>query len=163
MVPIPEPNGSQLSSIYITTGFITSSMHMQPGQRMQEAEDLLESWIQNAVKEAQEEVFVEDPRLEREDMRKINKVNDALKQQGEEGLWGSVHYRIYTEEDDDGDEVVSIDTFGVPMIPSDVEGVDIDESDRRTYNDILSDYGVKVSQKVEKQFEDWQSDRREQA
>jgi hypothetical protein len=136
---------------------------MQPDQKMQEAENLLEDWIRNAVKEAQREVFGEDPRLEEDDMRRINKVNEALKQQGEEGLWGSVHYRIYTEKKEDGEEEVSIDTFGVPMIPAEVEGIDVDEDDRRTYNDILSDYGVKVSQKVEEQFDDWRSKREEQA
>jgi hypothetical protein len=136
---------------------------MQPDQKMQEAENLLEDWIRNAVKEAQREVFGEDPRLEEDDMRRINKVNEALKQQGEEGLWGSVHYRIYTEEKEDGEEEVSIDTFGVPMIPAEVEGIDVDEDDRRTYNDVLSDYGVKVSQKVEEQFDDWRSKREEQA
>jgi hypothetical protein len=136
---------------------------MQPDQKMQEAENLLEDWIRNAVKEAQREVFGEDPRLEEDDMRRINKVNEALKQQGEEGLWGSVHYRIYTEEKEDGEEEVSIDTFGVPMIPAEVEGIDVDEDDRRTYNDVLSDYGVKVSQKVEEQFDEWRSKREEQA
>ena len=139
------------------------AMSMQPDQKMQEAENLLEDWIRNAVKEAQREVFGEDPRLEEDDMRRINKVNEALKQQGEEGLWGSVHYRIYTEEKEDGEEEVSIDTFGVPMIPAEVEGIDVDEDDRRTYNDVLSDYGVKVSQKVEEQFDDWRSKREEQA
>lgn len=139
------------------------AMSMQPDQKMQEAENLLEDWIRNAVKEAQREVFGEDPRLEEDDMRRINKVNEALKQQGEEGLWGSVHYRIYTEEKEDGEEEVSIDTFGVPMIPAEVEGIDVDEDDRRTYNDVLSDYGVKVSQKVEEQFDEWRSKREEQA
>gem|GEM_PF-2342163 len=138
-------------------------MSMQPDQRMQEAENLLEDWIRNAVKEAQREVFGEDPRLEEDDMHRINKVNEALKQQGEEGLWGSVHYRIYTEEKEDGEEEVSIDTFGVPMIPAEVEGIEVDEDDRRTYNDVLSDYGVKVSQKVEEQFDEWRSKREEQA
>ena len=139
------------------------AMSMQPDQRMQEAENLLEDWIRNAVKEAQKEVFGEDPRLEEDDMRRINKLNESLKQQGEEGLWGSVHYRIYTEEKEDGEEEVSIDTFGVPMIPAEVEGIEVDEDDRRTYNDVLSDYGVKVSQKVEEQFDDWRSKREEQA
>jgi len=139
------------------------AMSMQPDQRMQEAENLLEDWIRNAVKEAQREVFGEDPRLEEDDMHRINKVNEALKQQGEEGLWGSVHYRIYTEEKEDGEEEVSIDTFGVPMIPAEVEGIEVDEDDRRTYNDVLSDYGVKVSQKVEEQFDEWRSKREEQA
>lgn len=134
---------------------------MQPDQKMQEAESLLEDWIRKAVKEAQQEVFGEDPRLEQEDMRRINEVNEALKKQGEEGLWGSVHYRIYTEENEDGVDEVSIDTFGVPMIPVDIEGIDVDEDDRRTYNDILSDYGVKVSQKVEEQFEEWKSQKDE--
>jgi len=129
---------------------------------MQEAESLLEDWIENAVKEAQQEVFGEDPRLENEDLRRINEVNETLKQNGEEGLWGSVHYRIYTEEDEEGDERVSIDTFGVPMIPAEVGEVDIEEDDRRTYNDILSDYGVKVSEKVEAQFEEWRSEKGEQ-
>ena len=138
-------------------------MSMQPDQRMQEAENLLEDWIRNAVKEAQKEVFGEDPRLEEDDMRRINKLNESLKQQGEEGLWGSVHYRIYTEEKEDGEEEVSIDTFGVPMIPAEVEGIEVDEDDRRTYNDVLSDYGVKVSQKVEEQFDEWRSKREEQA
>ena len=139
------------------------AMSMQPDQRMQEAENLLEDWIRNAVKEAQKEVFGEDPRLEEDDMRRINKLNESLKQQGEEGLWGSVHYRIYTEEKEDGEEEVSIDTFGVPMIPAEVEGIDVDEDDRRTYNDVLSDYGVKVSQKVEEQFDEWRSKKEEQA
>jgi len=137
-------------------------MSMQPDQKMQEAESLLEDWIENAVKEAQQEVFGEDPRLENEDLRRINEVNETLKQNGEEGLWGSVHYRIYTEEDEEGDERVSIDTFGVPMIPAEVGEVDIEEDDRRTYNDILSDYGVKVSEKVEAQFEEWRSEKGEQ-
>jgi hypothetical protein len=136
---------------------------MQPDQSMQEAEELLETWIERAVKEAQQEVFGEDPRLEKEDMHKINEINEVLKKEGEEGLWGSVHYRIYTEEKENGDEVVSIDTFGVPMIPGDLEGVHVDEDERKTYNDVLSDYGVKVSQKVEEQFEEWRSNRREQA
>lgn len=136
-------------------------MGMQPDQKMEEAETLLEDWIKKAVKEAQQEVFGEDPRLEQEDMRRMNEVNEALKKQGEEGLWGSVHYRIYTEENEDGEEVVSIDTFGVPMIPADIEGINVDEDDRRTYNDILSDYGVKVSRKVEEQFEDWKSQKDE--
>jgi hypothetical protein len=134
---------------------------MQPDQKMQEAETLLEDWIKVAVKEAQQEVFGEDPRLEQRDMRRINEVNEALKKQGEEGLWGSVHYRIYTEENEDGVDEVSIDTFGVPMIPADIEGIDVEEDDRRTYNDILSDYGVKVSQKVEEQFEEWKSQKDE--
>lgn len=136
-------------------------MSMQPDQKMQEAETLLEDWIKVAVKEAQQEVFGEDPRLEQRDMRRINEVNEALKKQGEEGLWGSVHYRIYTEENEDGVDEVSIDTFGVPMIPADIEGIDVEEDDRRTYNDILSDYGVKVSQKVEEQFEEWKSQKDE--
>jgi len=138
-------------------------MRTEPRQRMREAENLLEQWIKKAVREAQEEVFSEDPRLEEGDLRKINRVDEVLKERGEEGLWGSVHYRIYTEENEEGEEIVSIDTFGVPMIPADLEGVDVDEDDRRMYNDILSDYGVKVSQKVESQFEEWRSGEREQA
>lgn len=138
-------------------------MNMEPGQRMREAENLLEDWIKNAVKEAQEEVIGEDPRIENDDLRRINAVNEAMKDGGGDGLWGSVHYRIYTEENDEGEEVVSIDTFGVPMIPANFDAVDVDESDRRTYNDVLSDYGVKVSQKVEEQFKEWRSERREQA
>lgn len=138
-------------------------MRTEPHQRMREAEDLLEDWIKNAVREAQKEVFGEDPRLEKDDLRRINNVDEALKERGEDGLWGSVHYRIYTEENDAGEEVVSIDTFGVPMIPANLDAVDVDEDDRRKYNDALSDYGVKVSQKVEHQFEEWKSEAREQA
>lgn len=140
-----------------------STMRTEPRQRMREAESLLEKWIKNAVREAQEEVFGEDPRLEEGDLRKINSVDEVLKERGEEGLWGSVHYRIYTEENEEGEEIVSIDTFGVPMIPSDLDSVDVGEEDRRMYNDVLSDYGVKVSQKVEEQFGEWRSGAREQA
>lgn len=137
-------------------------MRTEPRQRMREAQNLLEQWIKNAVREAQEEVFGEDPRLEEGDLRSINQVDEVLKERGEEGLWGSVHYRIYMEENEEGEEVVSIDTFGVPMIPSDLDSVDVGEDDRRMYNDVLSDYGVKVSQKVESQFEEWRSEAREQ-
>lgn len=154
---------AQLSSAYIPPLLIVPVMRTEPGQRMREARNLLERWIKNAVREAQQEVFGEDPRLEEEDLRKINSVDEALKERGEEGLWGSVHYRIYTEENEDGEEVVSIDTFGVPMIPADLDSVDVGEDDRRTYNDVLSDYGVKVSQKVERQFEEWRSEAREQS
>lgn len=132
---------------------------------MREAEDLLEEWISRAVKEAQKEVFGEGSRLSKEDLRRINDVDQALRENGDSdgGLWDSVHYRIYTEENDDGEEVVSIDTFGVPMIPADFERIDLGERERRMYNDVLSDYGVKVSQKVEEQFKEWRSKRREQA
>lgn len=131
-------------------------------ERMEDAEDRLEDWIKNAVEEAQREVFAEEERIEDDDLNTINRADEALKERGEDGLWGSVHYRIYTEEDDEGDEIVSIDTFGVPMIPPDVD-VEMEEDRRETYNDILSDYGVAVSQKVEKQFSEWRAERREQA
>ena len=151
--------------LYTVWSHIGEPMRTEPRQRMQEAEDLLEEWISNAVEEAQKEVFGEDSRLDSQDLRRINKVDKALRERDSDGggLWGSVHYRIYTKETEDGDEVVSIDTFGVPMIPSDLDSLEVDESERRTYNDVLSDYGVKVSQKVEEQFKDWRSERREQA
>ncbi len=131
-------------------------------ERMEDAEDRLEGWIKNAVEEAQREVFGEEKRIDDGDLQTINEVDEALKKRGDDGLWGSVHYRIYTEENDEGDEIVSIDTFGVPMIPPDVD-VEMEKDRRETYNDILSDYGVAVSQKVEEQFEEWRSERREQA
>ena len=130
-------------------------------RRMEDAEDRLEEWIRNAVQEARDEVF-RDGRLDEDDLRRINEVDEKLKQTEDGGLWGSVQYRIYTEEDEDGNEVVSIDTFGVPSIPPDLE-VDIDEETRERYNDVLSDYGVKVSERVEEQFEEWRAERREQA
>jgi hypothetical protein len=132
-------------------------------QRMEDAEDRLEDWIKNAVEEAQQEVFGDAAGIDEGDLRTINEANEALKERGDDGLWGSVHYRIYTEENDDGEEIVSIDTFGVPSIPADLDAVDVDEGTREQYNDVLSDYGVKVSQKVEQQFEEWREQRREQA
>jgi len=131
-------------------------------ERMEDAEDRLEDWIKSAVKDAQREVFAEEKRIDDNDLQTINKVDETLKQRGDDGLWGSVHYRIYTEENDEGDEIVSIDTFGVPMIPPDID-VEMEEDRREAYNDILSDYGVAVSQKVEEQFEEWRAERREQA
>jgi hypothetical protein len=138
------------------------SVRMDIHRRMEDAEDRLEDWIRNAVEGAQGEVF-EDGRLDEDDLRRINEVDEALKERGDGGLWGSVQYRIYTEETEDGDEIVSIDTFGVPSIPSDIEAVDMDEEEREMYNDVLSDYGVEVSERVEEQFEDWRAERREQA
>jgi hypothetical protein len=132
-------------------------------QRMEDAEDRLEDWIKNAVEEAQQEVFGDAAGIDEGDLRTINEANEALKERGDDGLWGSVHYRIYTEENDEGEEIVSIDTFGVPSIPADLDAVDVDEGTREQYNDVLSDYGVKVSQKVEEQFEEWREQRREQA
>jgi hypothetical protein len=132
-------------------------------QRMEDAEDRLEDWIKNAVEEAQQEVFGDAAGIDEGDLRTINEANEALKERGDDGLWGSVHYRIYTEENDEGEEIVSIDTFGVPSIPADLDAVDVDEGTREQYNDVLSDYGVKVSQKVEQQFEEWREQRREQA
>jgi hypothetical protein len=126
---------------------------------MEDAEDELEGWIRNAVEEAQEEVFGDDD-LGDGDLRMINQADESLKDRGDGGLWGSVRYRIYTEETEDGDEVVSIDTFGVPTIPPDLD-VGIDEETRERYNDMLSDYGVEVSERVEEQFEDWRAERRE--
>lgn len=137
------------------------SVRMDIHRRMEDAEDRLEEWIRNAVQEARDEVF-RDGRLDEDDLRRINEVDEKLKQTEDGGLWGSVQYRIYTEEDEDGNEVVSIDTFGVPSIPPDLE-VDIDEETRERYNDVLSDYGVKVSERVEEQFEEWRAERREQA
>jgi hypothetical protein len=137
------------------------SVRMDIHRRMEDAEDRLEEWIRNAVQEARDEVF-RDGRLDEDDLRRINEVDETLKQTEDGGLWGSVQYRIYTEEDEDGNEVVSIDTFGVPSIPPDLE-VDIDEETRERYNDVLSDYGVKVSERVEEQFEEWRAERREQA
>lgn len=132
-------------------------------QRMEDAEDRLEDWIKNAVEEAQQEVFGDAAGIDEGDLRTINEANEALKERGDDGLWGSVHYRIYTEENDEGEEIVSIDTFGVPSIPADLDAVEVDEGTREQYNDVLSDYGVKVSQKVEQQFEEWREQRREQA
>lgn len=139
------------------------SLHMDIHQRMEDAEDRLEDWIKNAVEEAQQEVFGDAAGIDEGDLRTINEANEALKERGDDGLWGSVHYRIYTEENDEGEEIVSIDTFGVPSIPADLDAVDVDEGTREQYNDVLSDYGVKVSQKVEQQFEEWREQRREQA
>ena len=130
-------------------------------RRMEDAEDRLEEWIKNAVEDAQEEIL-KGGDLGEDDLRKINEVDEALKDRGDSGLWGSVRYRIYTEENEEGDEVVSIDTFGVPSIPPDLD-VEIDEETRDRYNDVLSDYGVEVSERVEEQFEDWRAERREQA
>jgi len=129
---------------------------------MEDAEDRLEGWIRSAVEEAQNKVFG-DGRLDEGDLRRINEVDEALKNRREGGLWGTVQYRIYAEETDDGDEVVSIDTFGVPSIPPDIEAVEMDEERREMYNDVLSDYGVEVSEGVERRFEDWRAERREQA
>ncbi len=129
---------------------------------MREAEDLLDDWIRNAVRTAQEEVVREDPRLADDDLSKINEINQTLKERGDGSIWGSVRYRLYTEETENGEEVVSIDTFGVPMIPPDID-VELDERTLRVYNDVLSDYGVRVSEEVEEQFHDWRSERREQA
>jgi hypothetical protein len=137
------------------------SVRMEIHRRMEDAEDRLEEWIRNAVQEARDEVFG-DGRLDEDDLRRINEVDERLKQTEDGGLWGSVQYRIYTEEDQEGNEIVSIDTFGVPSIPPDLE-VDIDEETRQRYNDVLSDYGVEVSDRVEEQFEEWRAERREQA
>jgi hypothetical protein len=126
---------------------------------MEEAEKRLEGWIRHAVEEAQDEVFgaASDGRLDDSDLRTVNEADEALKERGEGGLWGSVRYRLYVEEGDGGDRV-ALDTFGVPNIPPDLEDVAIDEEERRRYNDALSDYGVVVSRKVEEQFEDWRGE-----
>ena len=162
MPMITTSENTQLSLANMPHATLLRMMRTKPRQRMREAENLLEQWIKKAVSEAQEEVFGEDPRLQKEDLRRINEVDQALKERGEEGLWGSVHYRIYTQENEEGEEVVSIDTFGVPMIPADLGAVEVGEDDRKLYNDVLSDYGVKVSQRVEDQFEEWRSEAREQ-
>jgi len=123
--------------------------------RMGEAEDRLPDWISNAVEEAQEQVF-DGEKLDEGDLREINEIDERLKRNGHGGLWGTVRYRIYTEEGDDGD-VVAIDTFGVPTIPPDAD-VGIDEETRQRYNDALTEYGVVVSERVEEQFEEWRDE-----
>lgn len=137
------------------------SIRMDIHRRIEDAEDRLEDWIRNAVEDAQQEVFG-DGRLDDDDLRRINEVDETLKERDDGGLWGTVQYRIYVEETEDGDEVVSLDTFGVPSIPPDID-LDVDEEKRERYNDALSDYGVVVSERVEEQFEDWRAERREQA
>lgn len=128
--------------------------------RMAAAQDRLEEWIANAVQEAQSEIFAGGDELEEEDVRRINRVDEALKERGDDGIWGSVDYKLYAAEGDDGEERVAIDTFGVPLIPSDVDelGVDISEEQRERYNEVLSEFGVTVSEKVESQFEEWRDD-----
>jgi hypothetical protein len=125
--------------------------------RMAAAQDRLEEWIANAVQEAQSEIFAGGDELEEEDVRRINRVDKALKERGDDGIWGSVDYKLYAAEGDDGEERVAIDTFGVPLIPSDVDelGVDISQEQRERYNEVLSEFGVTVSEKVESQFEEW--------
>ena len=125
--------------------------------RMAAAQDRLEEWIANAVQEAQSEIFAGGDELEEEDVRRINQVDKALKERGDDGIWGSVDYKLYAAEGDDGEERVAIDTFGVPLIPSDLEGlgVDISQDQRERYNEVLSEFGVTVSEKVESQFEEW--------
>ncbi|MFW5928901.1 MAG: DUF7539 family protein [Halobacteriota archaeon] len=120
-------------------------------ERVSEAEDELEGWIKDAVEEAQREVFGGDSTLTDDDLRKINELHREMRERGEDGIWGNVEYQIYRSEDD-GEEVVALDTFGVPRIPEDA---DVPEDDRERYNTVLSEYGVELSQRVERQFEEW--------
>lgn len=130
---------------------------MEVEQQMKEAQDNLEDWVRRAVQVTQKELFKGDnARLDSDDVQKINKIDQALKKNGRQGIWGSVQYSLYTEETEDGEQV-RIDTFGVPLIPSDLDGISVDvtEKERERYNNVLSEYGVKVSERIEKQFEEW--------
>jgi len=128
---------------------------METRQRMEEAQDNLEEWIKKAVQQAQQDVFAEDERLDDEDLKRMKQVDKKMKERGDEGLWSSVNYNIYIAEDEDGGETVELETFGVPHIPEDL---DIDDEKRQLYNDVLSDYGVALSEYVEKQFQAWKGE-----
>lgn len=129
---------------------------METQQRMEEAQKNLEDWIRNAVREAQKEVFEQEDKLEEKDLKRMKKVDQQLKESGGEGLWGSVNYNLYIA-DEEGTETVELETFGVPHIP---EEIDIGDDKRQLYNDVLSDYGVALSQKVEQQFQEWKETQR---
>ncbi|MDY7082438.1 MAG: hypothetical protein SXQ77_08570 [Halobacteria archaeon] len=134
---------------------------MDVEERISEAEDNLEDWIRNAVNKTQEEMFKGDSaQLEKEEIMAINKIDKALKKEGRQGIWGSVQYSVYTEEDEDGDPTLKLDTFGVPIIPSDLSdvSVSIDEERRERFNNVLSEYGVKVSERIQEQFDEWVDD-----
>lgn len=128
---------------------------METRQRMEEAQDNLEEWIKKAVQQAQQDVFAEDERLDDSDLKNMKQVDKKLKEKGEDGLWGSVNYNIYIAEDEEGEDTVELETFGVPHIP---EEIDIGDDKRQLYNDVLSDYGVALSEYVEKQFRTWKEE-----
>lgn len=129
---------------------------MELEEQINEAQKKLPEWMKKAVNEAQREMFAGDnARLEKEEIQKINQIHQELKEAGEEGIWGGVEYQINRK----GDEVV-LDTFGAPLIPSDLSNISIDleEDTRQRFNNALSEYGVRMGQKVEEQFEEWKEE-----
>lgn len=126
---------------------------MSVSERLEMAREKLDIWVEEAVRETEKEMFEDGSRLEYSDLREIHKVDKELRENGRKGVWGDVEYKISRGEDDE----LQIDTYGVPVIPKDLEGlsVDLSEKTRKRYNNVLSEYGMGVSERVEQKFKNW--------
>lgn len=127
---------------------------MSAEEMLERARDKLDEWVDAAVRETEKEMFLGDsPRLEYEELRKIHRIDRDLRESGRRGVWADVEYQLSRDEDDE----LQLETYGVPVIPKDLEGVsvEIDEKTRKRYNNVLSEYGIEVSEKVEQKFEKW--------
>lgn len=126
---------------------------MSVEERVNEAEERLEDWIRNAVEETQQELFEgSDAILDDEELKELSRIDQKMKESGEGSLWADVEYQIYRSTDEGDGDSVALDTFGVPRLPDDV---DVDDDLRETLNEALSEYGVELSNRVERQFESW--------
>lgn len=123
-------------------------------ERLERAREKLDEWVDRSVRETEKEMFVgDDTRLSYEELRKIHRIDTELREGERKGVWADVEYRLSRDEDDE----LQIETYGVPVIPKDLEGVseEIDEKTRKRYNNVLSEYGIEVSEKVEQKFRRW--------
>ncbi|MDY7082661.1 MAG: hypothetical protein SXQ77_09710 [Halobacteria archaeon] len=135
---------------------------MSVEEQIERVEEKLDEWVKKAVGEVEREMFEgEQSPLSYDELRRIHQIDIELKENGRKGIWGDVEYDIEKETGLNGTETVELHTFGVPVIPADLEeiSVELDEKKRKRYNNILSEYGVEVSNRVEEMFEDWKRDR----
>ncbi len=134
-------------------GCVRQTEVMSVEERVNEAEERLEDWIRNAVEETQQELFEgSDAILDDEELKELSRIDQKMKESGEGSLWADVEYQIYRSTDEGDGDSVALDTFGVPRLPDDV---DVDDDLRETLNEALSEYGVELSNRVERQFESW--------
>lgn len=127
---------------------------MSVEERFERAREKLDEWVDAAVRETEKEMFVgDDARLGYEELQKIHRIDQDLRESDRRGVWADVEYRLSRDEDDE----LQIETYGVPVIPKDLGGVsvEVDEKTRKRYNNVLSEYGIQVSEKVEQKFERW--------
>ncbi len=122
-----------------------------------EAQDKVDEWLEEAVRETEKEMFLSgDPEIDFNQIKQIHEIDMEIRRNGGGGLWEDVNFEVHEENDD-----LTIESFGVPLIPQDIPGgsMEIDEATRREYNDVLSDFGVEVSYKMDEKLQTWLSNK----